>query len=124
MKVARGKEAGEQKVRDAGGDRGASIDTATHLADPLRVLRQEYLQRVQLLRDTLDVVQSVHTNDDLASLEPLLECLESVLDGIALESIDKLHRLDTDGICADLGVSSLELDAVGHGLQAEDTGAG
>lgn len=124
MKEARGKDAGEQKARDARGDRGASVDTTTHFADPFRVLRQEHLQGVQLLRDTLDIVQSVHTNDDFASLEPLLECLESVLDGIALESIDELHRLDTDGICADLGVSSLELDAVGHGLQAEDTGAG
>jgi len=87
------------------------------------VLSQEHLERVQLLRDTLDVVQSVDTNDNFAPLETLLKRLESGLDRFAAETVDKLHGLDTDRVCADLSISALELDTVGHGLETEDSGA-
>lgn len=50
----------------------------TYFADPLRMLRQEELERMHLLRDTLDVVQPINANDDLDALEPLLERGDSV----------------------------------------------
>jgi hypothetical protein len=37
----------------------------TYLANPLGVLREEDLERLKLLRNTLDVVKSVNTDDDL-----------------------------------------------------------
>jgi hypothetical protein len=40
--------------------------------DPLRVLREEELERVQLLRNTLDVVKAVDANDELDTLKPAL----------------------------------------------------
>jgi hypothetical protein len=78
---------------------------------------------MQLLGNALDVVQPVHANYDLATLEPVLELLEPVVDLGVAQAVDKLHRLDTDGVGADLGVSALKLDSVGHGLEAEDAGA-
>lgn len=41
------------------------------------MLRQEELESVELLRDTLDVVQTINTYDDLATAEALLELLET-----------------------------------------------
>ena len=50
-----------------------------HLPDPFRVLGQEQLQSMQLLRNTLDVIQSIDTNDELDPVESLLELLNPVL---------------------------------------------
>lgn len=44
----------------------------TDLANPFRVLRQEELESVQLLRNTFDVVQTIDTNDNLDSTKALL----------------------------------------------------
>ena len=51
-----------------------------HLPDPFRVLRQEQLQRVEFLRNTLDVIQSIDTDDEFDAVEPLLELMNPVLD--------------------------------------------
>jgi hypothetical protein len=103
--------------------RAEAIADRTHLSDPLWMLGQKHLERMQLLRDALDVVQPVHADDDLATLEPVLELFEPVVDLGVAQSVDKLHRLDTDGVSPDLGVSAFKLDSVGHGLEAEDAGA-
>ena len=50
-----------------------------YLANPLRMLRQEQLQAVQLLRDALDVIETIHSNDDFAAGEALLKLLDTVL---------------------------------------------
>ena len=42
-------------------------------ADPFGMLAKEELERMQLLRDTLDIVQSVHADDDLNISKPLLK---------------------------------------------------
>lgn len=44
------------------------------------MLAEEELECVQFLWDTLDVVQSVDTNDDLDAVEALLELLNTFLD--------------------------------------------
>ena len=51
-----------------------------NFADPLGMLGQEEFESVQLLWDTLDVVQSVDTNDDLDVSEAVLELLNALLD--------------------------------------------
>lgn len=51
-----------------------------NLADPLWVLAEEELECVQFLWDTLDVVQSVDTNNDLDAVEAVLELLDTFLD--------------------------------------------
>ncbi len=88
------------------------------------MLRQEHLQRVQLLRYPFDVIQSVYPDDNLAPAEPLLQALQSLLDSISPKTIDELHGFDPDGICPNLSISTLELNPVWHGFQAENTGAG
>lgn len=53
----------------------------THLADPLGMLGEENLERLQLLRHTLDVVQAINTNHDLDHqyLYPsLLPCVHTI----------------------------------------------
>lgn len=63
---------------------------SAYLADPLWVLSQEDLERVKLLGNTLDVVQSVDSDDELDALELSLELLDSLLDvGFA----DTLERI-------------------------------
>lgn len=57
----------------------------THLADPLRVLGQEQLERMQLLRHALDVVQPVDAHDDLDAAEPVLELLDPLLNALLLQ---------------------------------------
>jgi hypothetical protein len=94
------------------------------LADPLGVLVQKGLERVQLLRDTLDVIQSIDSDDDLDALETLLQLSQTLLYGGLLETLDELHGFDTDGEGTDVSVSTLEPETVGHGRQPEDTGAG
>lgn len=44
-----------------------------NLTNPFGMLGEEKLKRVKLLRDTFDVVQSVHTNNDLDIAKSLLE---------------------------------------------------
>ena len=93
------------------------------LADPFRVLVQESLERVKLLRYTLDVIQSVDTDNDLDALESLFQLSQTFLNGRLLETVDELHGFDTDREGTDVSVSSLEPKTVGHGGKTEDTGA-
>jgi hypothetical protein len=115
------------------------------LADPLGVLREEELERVQLLRDALDVVEPVDADDDLDALEAALERREAVLDDLLLQVLrgesasglgprartrggqaahgDEALGVDADGEGADVRESPFELDAVGHRRQAEDARA-
>jgi len=51
-----------------------------NLSYPLWVLGQEQLERMQLLRDTFDVVKAVDSDDDLAAAEALLKLLQPLLD--------------------------------------------
>ena len=68
-----------------------------NLADPFRMLCQEELERVQLLRDTLDVVEPVDTDDDLDTVEAVLELLDTFLNAVLLEvlSNDTWSKHDT-----------------------------
>lgn len=88
------------------------------------MLSQEDFERVELLGDTLDVIQTVDTDDNLASLESLLQRLESVLHSVLTETLDELHGLDTDWVSTNLSVSAFEFDTVWHSRQPENSGAG
>lgn len=101
-----------------------SIEAPAHLANPLRVLRQKDLQCLQLLRNTLDVVQPVHAHDDLASLESLFQLLQPRLNSRTTQTLDELRGVDTDRVGADLGETTLKFDTVRLGLETEDTRAG
>lgn len=48
---------------------------STYILDPLGMLRKEDLEGMQLLRDALDVVESVDSDYNLAILEALLQLL-------------------------------------------------
>lgn len=85
---------------------------------------KESLERMQLLRYALDIVQPIHSHDDLDSLKPPFEHTYPFLDALATEAFLELSRLDTDRVCAHVHVTSFEFGAVGHRRQAEDTCAG
>ena len=57
------------------------------------MLRQEQLQSVKFLGDTLDVIQSVNPNDEFDAVEPLLELMNPLL-----------NRLFGEVLCAPPGV--------------------
>jgi hypothetical protein len=107
---------------DVKGERSAG--GGPHLADPLGVLGQEDLKRVQLLRDTLDVVEPVDADNELDTLKALLERLDALLDGRLLEGLVELAGLDADWEGADVGVATLDEDAVRHRREAKNTRAG
>lgn len=44
-----------------------------YLSDPFWMLSEEELERVQLLGDTLDVVEAVNANDELHTRKSLLQ---------------------------------------------------
>ena len=117
--------------------------TPRYLADPFRMLRKEHLESMKLLRDTLDVIQTVDTDDDLDPIESLFECLEFLLDGIRFETlhridcqilsqryipdvshIDELLGVNADWESAHMGVSALIEETVGHGGHTENAGTG
>jgi hypothetical protein len=55
------------------------------LSNPLRVLCEEEFECVELLRNTLDIVKSVDTDDDLNAVEALLEGSDALLNGLLLQ---------------------------------------
>lgn len=91
-----------------------------NLAPPLRMLAQKHLHGVQLLRDTLDVIQSVDTDYDLAALEGLLQLLDSLLDGVLLQPVGELVHVDTDGEGPHVNEPALVLYPVGQRVHVEN----
>jgi hypothetical protein len=79
---------------------------------------------MQLLRYTLDIIQSVNANHDLAPFKSLLQSVEPLLYTRELEPIDKLQGIDTDWERADLAIPPSIFHTVGHGLQTQDTRTG
>jgi hypothetical protein len=84
-----------------------------NLADPLRVFCQENFKSVKLLRDTLDVIKTVNTNNQLDALELLLECLDTLCDLRLLEPFLELLGIDTDRECTNGDDLALKFDCVG-----------
>ena len=56
-----------------------------HLSDPFWVLCEEKLERVQLLGDTLDVVEAVDADDKLHTRKSLLQLSNTRLDRVFLQ---------------------------------------
>jgi len=82
------------------------------LTDPFGMLCEEHLESVQLLWYTLDVVEAINTNDELHTLELLLEGCYPLLYLGLLETLVELLGIDTDGESADSNDLALELDSV------------
>lgn len=79
---------------------------------------------MKFLRNTLDVVQTVNTDDDLDTLKSSFQRTKTLDDGFFLKTFDKLVRVDTDGIGADLAVSAVKFNTVRLSLKTKDTGTG
>jgi hypothetical protein len=55
-----------------------------NLPNPLWVLSEEELESVELLRNALDIVKAVDADDDLDTVEALLEGSDTLLNGLFL----------------------------------------
>ncbi len=55
------------------------------LPNPLRVLGEEEFECMELLRNALDIVKSVDTDDDLDAIEALLKGSNTLLNGLLLQ---------------------------------------
>lgn len=86
-------------------------------------MSEEDLETLKLLGQTLDVVQSVDTDDNLFALEFGLQVSGPLEDTGPLDGLDESIRVDTDGESSDLGESAFVLDSVGFGRDLEDSGA-
>lgn len=108
------------------------------------MLRQEDFESVQLLGNTLDVVQAVNTNDDLDPLEPLLEgpqllqyrfcfqtlrkCFQNLVtihgpDPRCCTHPDELLWVNTNREGTNVGIATLVDETVWHRRDTKDTGA-
>jgi hypothetical protein len=82
------------------------------------VFGQEDFESMQLLWNTLDVVEAIDTNDDFDTLELLLELRDALLHLWLLQSLVELFWVNSDWKCADSNDLALELDTVGSGREA------
>jgi hypothetical protein len=87
-------------------------------------LSEEDFETLELLGQTLDVVQSVDTDDNLFALEFGLQVSGPLEDTGPLDGFDESIRVDTDGEGSDLGESAFILDSIGLGRDLENSSAG
>jgi hypothetical protein len=110
-------------------------------------LGEEEFKCVKLLRNTLDIVKPVDTDDDLDAVEALLKGSNTLLNGLFLQVLRvkkkksskedatmnvaeedahpyKRSRVNSNRESSDVGKPTLELDAIGHGRKGENAGAG
>lgn len=92
------------------------------LANPLGMLSQEHLEGVQFLRDALDVVKTIDTDNQLHALELALQHSNTVLDFGLLQTLLEFFRINADWKRADGDDLALELDAVRSGSEAPVSG--
>mmetsp|Transcript_56592 Transcript_56592/g.150903 ORF Transcript_56592/g.150903 Transcript_56592/m.150903 type:complete len:200 (-) Transcript_56592:571-1170(-) len=67
-----------------------------HTVDPALVLLQEQVERLELLRQTLHVIQAIDTQNDLAVPVLLLELLQFQLHFVLVQRIDEDLGIDTN----------------------------
>ena len=101
---------------------------------------------MKLLRNTLDIVKPVDTDDDLDAIEALLKGRNTLLNGLFLQVLRvkkrpskedattdvaeedahpyKRSRVNSNRESSNVGKPTLELDAIGHGRKGENAGAG
>jgi hypothetical protein len=118
----------------------------SYLSDPFGMLCEEEFKSMQFLGNTLDVVQTVDTNNDLDTTEALLELSDTVLDALLFQvlskdrsatsslllptiqkeiptHIDESRRLNADGERSNVRESSFEFHSVWHRREIQDSGA-
>lgn len=83
-----------------------------NLANPFRVFCEEYFKRMKLLRDTLDIVETVNANDQFNALEFTLKRGNALLDLWFLEALFEFLGVNANWECANGDDLSLELDGV------------
>lgn len=89
-----------------------------NLANPFRVFCQENFKSVKLLGDTLDVIKTVNTDNQLDTLELLLQCLNTLCNLGLLEAFFELLWVNTDRECTNSDDFALELDCIGRCWQS------
>jgi len=67
-----------------------------HFSNPLRVFCQEQLKSVKLLRNSLNVIQSIYSDDQLDTVESLLELLDSLLNRRSFQALSNRTRTSSE----------------------------
>ena len=83
-----------------------------NLAHPLWVVAEEHLERMQLLRHTLDVIETVDANHKLHTLELLLQHGDALLHLLLLEPLRELLGVNANGERATCDDLALEFDTI------------
>lgn len=79
------------------------------------MLSKEDLEGVQLLRHSLDVIETVDTNNQLDALELACERGNTLLDILLLEALDELFGIDTNGEGTNSDKFAIIIDSVRGG---------
>lgn len=88
-----------------------------HLADPVWVFFEKNLKGMKLLRYALDVVESVHTDDDLDAFVLRLETSNTLLHFWLLQALFEFARVDANGERASSHDFSMEGDSIWRGFK-------
>lgn len=87
-------------------------------------MREKDLETLQFLGQTLDVIQSINTDNDLFTLKLGLQTPCSFSNMGFLDGFDECIWVDTDREGSHLCESTFKVDTVGFGFESENTGAG
>lgn len=83
-----------------------------HFPHPFRVVTEENLKGMQLLRHALNIVKSVYPDHELDALELLLQHCYPFLDFFLLQSLLELFWVNADWECTTRDYLALELNTV------------
>ena len=95
-----------------------------YLFNPFWVLREEDLETLQFLGQTLDVIQSINTDDHLLALELGFQASGPFENTRFLDGFNESVWVDTDWKRSDLCESSFKVDSIWFSLETEDSSAG
>ena len=95
-----------------------------YLFDPFWVLREEDLETLQFLGQTLDIIQSINTDNNLLALKLCFQAPSPFENTGFLDSFNESVWVDTDWESSNLCESSFEVDSIRFSLETEDSGAG
>jgi hypothetical protein len=93
-----------------------------NFANPLRMLGQEDLERMQLLWDAFDVIESINTNNQLDALELSLQRCNALLNFGLLQSFIELLWVNADGKGTNMYRTAFVADPVGSSWETSALG--
>jgi hypothetical protein len=92
-------------------------------ANPLRVVGQEDFQSVKFLRYALDVIETIHTDNQFDAFELFLQDLNPLLDLLLLQTLGELVGVNANRKSTNRDDLAFKFYSIGCGSQVQYSGA-